>query len=834
MRRQRKLTFLLGNRPEEGHALGVQCTTFLPDGRIVTGGRDATMRVWQHGQPLHTFTDHGDSINDIVTVPNTSLVASCSSDNSVLLFHMDRQPSALSSSPLGEGNSVVQELFVHSDSARRLALSSSNSTMLYSCSLDGTICYTPVERATSSERDDTYSVIRLDDPLFSIAVDDHHTVAAGSANGHLYLFDSRSPYACGSSDDLTVLQDSASSNKMAVPPAVRHAHAHVVRDVQFLDGGSKLVSAGADGFVKVWETRMMRNPLHLSLHSDAVMSVCPLPGRSSSFLSASRDGTVSVTDIRQLKSARVVTSLFPIFHIACSPNQVLYTSTSRSTVDGYLLSSILPEEFASSSVQATPSRSQAIDLATPSKVSLGFDDCDEPSPAGVERYQTPGRPQSASNQRANLLRESPVGLNHYHAKNIRRIEFENKEERLLWCTSSLLNRPASLRGSKLADPPTEPDVQLPGSTHAIVECVMLQDKRHVVTCDESRQVCMWNICSQKLVTTFPSGTALKDAVQWVQVDTYCPSWCAVECRWGSLAVTLSNESIFDAVVNAWCVQHVHPTNERYSPTTAAQPRVVDATDIALQSSVFTLNRAARTELRGMPTCNLGEYCIRSLAEQLQCPVVVWRAAERETENTPRCTANRFTLKVNSEATLKVLPRWVQTILAARANGLTTAAPTSNQAATVSVELIPFPTTSGKPLPALRQSRYSLSKKRCLSDICAEIVEELRLRLPKKKEILQLWTKEDGTLSRSLPQAVQCLLTDPGIGNGADPLDAVVIGEEYLQFVGAGEDGQPSPLRVIDPLMTFVTAFFTFKEKGSGTLRVWYRKNPLLYPTTDKL
>src|SRR5690606_67328 len=66
-----------------GHTEWVTCCTFLPDGRIVSGGMDSNICVWQAvGVKCKFITEHTVSISKLIGDSN-SIVLSSSYDSSV-------------------------------------------------------------------------------------------------------------------------------------------------------------------------------------------------------------------------------------------------------------------------------------------------------------------------------------------------------------------------------------------------------------------------------------------------------------------------------------------------------------------------------------------------------------------------------------------------------------------------------------------------------------------------------------------------------------------------------------------------------------------------------
>lgn len=748
MKRHRKISFLLGEESAgmEGHSLGVNCVAYSSDGKVVSGGRDATIRIWDGGVVSNILADHADAVHDVAVIPSTNMIVSCSADNTILVYNNGK---------------IVEELVTHTDAVRKVKVASSSAMM--SVSLDGTLCVHDL-RSTAAPA----TVVKTGDPLFALAVgarDGKYMVAVGSALGHVYMVDPRAPQ---SSDTLA--------------PAVRSAHKSCVRDLIFCEGASKLVSCGADSMVRIWDTRMLRSPMSCVLHSDSVMSLAAFPSNST-VLSGSRDGTVAATSLRTLQSSQVVAMSYPVTCVSVSPKGVVFVCSSKSSIDGYVASNLVP-----SSLLHTPGVSSldvSPEVITPSKVSLELD-------MTPEHHHRPSVNVSPSP----LILTDPISRK-YEATHIRTVEFASVEEQQHWCTSAEVHRPKSLARAPLS----EPDLILKGSGTAILHCCLLNDKRHLLAVDESNRVTMWNICEQRLVQRFALGVSLRDALSQSQVLTHCPSWCSVECRWGYVCVTLSPESSLDTYVNKWWLEFCGP------PNTTSKNRSPQA-----RSSIYTLSRKQRLEYQQAPEINLGETAIRSLLTNMKLSVVVW--AVPAGSNILQGGGKRYSLAAGEDVK-KFLPSWVGALFVNPKQGPNSSA----HSATHTLELLPYQ----KSLPPLKQTQYNIPKRKSFAEVAAELVAVLKLKLPKTKELLAQLSDS----SLSWPS------DDSGNAEGAEEsqtlsLDSTTLQpDEFIEFIPPGDDGQPHPALVVDPMMTVTTAFFVFKERGSGILRLWYRKNSLL-------
>lgn len=72
----------------EGHSGSVFTIAGLPDGRIVSGGRDAVLRIWsQSGELLETISAHLLHIHDIQLSPDCGLLATSGMDKTIKIWN---------------------------------------------------------------------------------------------------------------------------------------------------------------------------------------------------------------------------------------------------------------------------------------------------------------------------------------------------------------------------------------------------------------------------------------------------------------------------------------------------------------------------------------------------------------------------------------------------------------------------------------------------------------------------------------------------------------------------------------------------------------------------
>ena len=73
----------------EGHIDEVNCISVLPDGRIISGSYDKTLKIWNPstGNCDHTFIGHTDAVRCIAILPNGRIISG-SSDKTLKIWNL--------------------------------------------------------------------------------------------------------------------------------------------------------------------------------------------------------------------------------------------------------------------------------------------------------------------------------------------------------------------------------------------------------------------------------------------------------------------------------------------------------------------------------------------------------------------------------------------------------------------------------------------------------------------------------------------------------------------------------------------------------------------------
>lgn len=231
-----------------GHGDAVWQVRYSPDGqRLVSVSSDRTVRLWSHkGNLLKTWSDHTDTVWHANFSPDGQYVISASEDNTLRLWHVEHDLVQTIKGPTGgQLGSPLGGLWcvTFDPQGRFVAAGGADGVIrLWSVIPDkqiGQMRLAPNPTLLRGHRDWTRSVCFSPDGQF---------LASASDDGSIRLW----------SMSAEILADSQEEGGMAqlLPPLL--GHKGVVWDVDFDETGERLVSAGADGTIRVWELQLDR------------------------------------------------------------------------------------------------------------------------------------------------------------------------------------------------------------------------------------------------------------------------------------------------------------------------------------------------------------------------------------------------------------------------------------------------------------------------------------------------------------------------------------------------------------------------------------------------
>jgi WD40 repeat protein len=261
-------TALLATSPSatyNGHTASVKAVKFLTPSKIVSGGNDRTLRIWNYIEnettasivPTLELYGHGSKINSISVHAHSSQILSASDDHSICLWSTSKSSAPEARSTLlpnassaankrrkiskADNKQISQRgplatLEGHTDIASAAIFKATDRTFGYSSSWDHSVRTWDL---TTSKLIDTRTTLH---PLSSLVeMQGVNLLAAGSTARHITLIDPR-----------------ASASKVAAMTLRGHTNA-VSSLAQEPGSNYSLVSGSHDGTCRIWDIRSVKS-----------------------------------------------------------------------------------------------------------------------------------------------------------------------------------------------------------------------------------------------------------------------------------------------------------------------------------------------------------------------------------------------------------------------------------------------------------------------------------------------------------------------------------------------------------------------------------------------
>lgn len=517
----------LPNSAAGGHRLGVNGLA-VDSGKslLYSGGRDGVICAWnlhldlEHAVipdhdtklPAPTATTyrqqvqaHTHWINDIALAKNNEVLVSASSDVTVKVW----RPSATDGQP-------PQTIGLHSDYVKTLAVPNLTCDWVASGALDRKIHLWDLSGAGQK-----LSIDVGDDEAGTMQMREKGSVYALAATDSLL--------ASGGPEKTVRVWDSRSGRRTTKLVG----HTDNVRDILISQDGTTIMTASSDRTVKVWSTIAGRCMYTLTMHDSSVWSLFSADPDLSVVYSSDKNGLVAKTDTRNTIEldeglSVAVCQEHEGVHKVVAAGDCLWTATSRPSINRWRDVNTdnaeidVPENYTARRRSSAKMRNSS-------------------SPGETDHIQGPPIVSSGDGGKRkiplkNMLRlsntawfptpiPSEVELN---PPSGRRTTLENLS------LDGIITRPVR----------DQPDYIIEGQ-NGLIKHVMLNDRKRVLTSDTAGEVVMWDLLKCVPIRSY-GKRHLEDVKDEVTTASTVANWCTVDVRTGSVAVTLEENTCFDA------------------------------------------------------------------------------------------------------------------------------------------------------------------------------------------------------------------------------------------------------------------------------------------------
>ncbi|PIC37899.1 hypothetical protein B9Z55_010087 [Caenorhabditis nigoni] len=469
---KKKLSFIIRDEQEPLHRSAVSALQYdALHSRLFTGGSDTIIRTWsvpQHKLLQDAFSARGgvrsagknspvqyqsslerhtDWVTDMVLCGNGKLLVSSSNDTTVKVWSIERD----------NKHGYLDSLNLHTDYVSCLAYAPFAEKVV-SASFDRNIFVYDV----NSNFAKVNNLLGCKNSIYSLATTPNLSLVLGSGTEkQIRMFDPRT------------------NDK----PMKMRGHSDNVRALLLNDDGTRALSAGSDGTIRLWDIGMQKNIATGIAHEEGVWTI-QVDASFRFVYSGGRDRYVLKSPVNDL-----------------SKFQVLFKE--EAPVKKLLLSE--KENPSSVWVGTWKSDIKRWSLNSTSQNSNGGD---EEGVSNFSTYYTTSKPRSSS---------PPPGMT--APKHIQRLT----DARELQNT---------------------PELMIAGAP-AINKYKILNDKRHVLTSDTEDNVALYDVLACKKVKEY-GKLALENALEQKLKTVYVPSWFIVDSKSGMLQITLDELDVFSS------------------------------------------------------------------------------------------------------------------------------------------------------------------------------------------------------------------------------------------------------------------------------------------------
>nr|A8XSW2.3 RecName: Full=WD repeat-containing protein 48 homolog [Caenorhabditis briggsae] len=470
---KKKLSFIIRDEQEPLHRSAVSALQYdALHSRLFTGGSDTIIRTWSVPQHKDAFSARGgvrsagknspvqyqsslerhtDWVTDMVLCGNGKLLVSSSNDTTVKVWSIERD----------NKHGYLDSLNLHTDYVSCLAYAPLAEKVV-SASFDRNIFVYDVNSNFNNFRVLVNNLLGCKNSIYSLATTPNlsHCLFF-SPHQQIRMFDPRT------------------NDK----PMKMRGHSDNVRALLLNDDGTRALSAGSDGTIRLWDIGMQKNIATGIAHEEGVWTI-QVDASFKFVYSGGRDRYVLKSPVNDL-----------------SKFQVLFKE--EAPVKKLLLSE--KENPSSIWVGTWKSDIKRWSLNSANQNSNGGD---EEGVSSFSTYYTTCKPRSSS---------PPPGIT--APKHIQRLT----DARELQNT---------------------PELMISGAP-AINKYKILNDKRHVLTSDTEDNVALYDVLAGKKVKEY-GKRALENVFEEKSKTVYVPSWFIVDSKSGMLQITLDELDVFSS------------------------------------------------------------------------------------------------------------------------------------------------------------------------------------------------------------------------------------------------------------------------------------------------
>ncbi|CAB4373618.1 unnamed protein product [Rhizophagus irregularis] len=457
-----------------------------------------------------SFQSHTDWVNDIILCHNNETLISCSSDRTMKLWHPHK-------------TSAPHTIGYHTDYIKALAYASGPGWVA-SGGFDRKIALWDVKecRPLSSSGSSVSSLAGFSEKEFQPIV----TIAENSPKSSIYAL------ACNPSGSVLVSGSPEKVIKVWDPKSGKRitkllGHTDNIRALLISDDGELILSGSSDTTIKLWSLSRQRCINTFTIHSDSVWSLYSDHPRLEVFYSGSKDGLITRTDYSECEEISdgeciaVCKEDAGVVKLVAFDNKYIWTATYDSGIKRWqdipMRKNRRKISISSSPPTSTSTLTSSQNMSQiPSSSLIKLTSAVTSSPTHTTSLSPPI-----------IASDSEVATIYSVAMDDHYIDIDYED-------------PIPVR--------EKPDHIIKGQ-HGLIKYVMLNNRRNILTLDNSGEVTLWDIIKCVRVKVYGKCN-IDEIAQEINTPESIPNWCSVDTRIGALTVHLDESKCFDAEMYA--------------------------------------------------------------------------------------------------------------------------------------------------------------------------------------------------------------------------------------------------------------------------------------------